>query len=150
MQNHLPPELVDGLAAVADGFRAIGAALAPAALGATVSQAYKRGLNWAERLVQFLVGILVSYFVGGGLVEFFGAEGFAAQAITFTVALIAYEAVPGFIRNAADVVASIPGAIRDRFLTDGCPHEAPPEWRAPARPHDNDNDPQPDSRAEES
>lgn len=109
MHNHLPPELVEGA-------RAFGAALGPAALGATVSQAYKRGLRWGERLVQMLVGILVSYFAGGGLVAFFGAEGFAAQAITFVVAMIAYEAVPGFIRNAADVVAAIPGAIRDRYL----------------------------------
>lgn len=107
--NHLPQGLIEGA-------QALGAALAPAAIGATVSQAFKRGISYGERLTQILVGILVSYFVGGGLVAFFQAEGFVAQAITFVVAMIAYEATPRFIQNAADAVAQLPAALRDKLL----------------------------------
>jgi hypothetical protein len=108
--SHLPPEFVDAA-------RAAGAALGPAAIGATVSQAFKRGLSWAERLTQIMVGIIVSYFVGGALAAIFAPGPFVSQAISFVVAMIAYEATPKFIQNAADVVGQLPAVLRDRFLT---------------------------------
>lgn len=110
MHNHLPPELVDAA-------RAAGAALGPAAIGATVAQAFKRGLRWTERLVQITVGICVSYFVGGAIVALYSPTPFVGQSISFVVAMIAYEATPKFIHRAADFVAAIPGELRQRLFT---------------------------------
>lgn len=106
---HIPSEVVEGA-------RTLGTALGPAAIGATCSQAFKRGLRWTERLIQILVGTFVSYFVGGAIVAAFTPEPFLVQSIGFVLGMIAYEATPRFIHNAADVAAQLPAALRDRFL----------------------------------
>jgi hypothetical protein len=142
---HLPPSIVETA-------QAAGSALAPAAIGAAVSQAFKRGLTYGERLAQILVGIVVSYFAAGAIVAIFGAQGFVAQAISFAVGMIAYEATPRFIQNAAETVGSLPAVLRSRYLGEAEPTVPPPPWhrRTPPRAHANDNAPEPTSHAEES
>jgi len=106
---HLPSEVIETVSTA-------GSALGPAAIGAAVSQAFKRGLTYSERLIQMTVGICVSYFVGGALNAIFQPSPFVAQAISFVFAMVAYEATPGFISNAAQALAGLPWAIRDRVL----------------------------------
>ncbi|HEX8583066.1 MAG TPA: hypothetical protein VF680_01485 [Allosphingosinicella sp.] len=106
---HFPHELVEAA-------QATGSALMPAAIGATVSQAFKRGLSYGERLIQILVGICVSYFAGGAINAIFEPSPLVAQAVTFVFAMVAYEATPKFIHNATEVLGQLPAELRDRFL----------------------------------
>ncbi|HEX8402222.1 MAG TPA: hypothetical protein VF628_11025 [Allosphingosinicella sp.] len=86
-------------------------AVTPAALGSAVYQAYQRGLGWRDRMIQFAVGICVSYFVTGIVIHAMGWSDFAAQGVGFVIALFAFEATPKFTRAAADAVAALPGQI---------------------------------------
>lgn len=83
-------------------------ALIPAAIGSAISQAYKKGLSWGERLMQWVVGICVSWFVTGAVDSFWHPNDFMKQAIGFVVAMIAFEAAPNFIRSASDAVGKLP------------------------------------------
>ncbi|HEY0626680.1 MAG TPA: hypothetical protein VGD10_08090 [Allosphingosinicella sp.] len=112
MQHHFPPEFLETLRSLAE-------ALTPAALGSAVYQAYQKGLAMRDRLIQFVVGICVSYFVTGMVVAMLGWSEFAAQGLGFVIALFAFEATPKFIRGAVEVVGGLPGAIRDKYLKKG-------------------------------
>lgn len=82
--------------------------LFPAAIGAAVSQAYKKGLSWGERLIQSAVGICVSVFVTNAVGSIWEPNKFVEQGLGFVFGMIAFEAVPGFIRSATDAVAKLP------------------------------------------
>lgn len=96
--------------------------LAPGAIGAAVSMAWRRGLTWGERFVQLAVGIIVSWFitraVGALWPLWFRAlpDPFVMQAIAFTIGMVAFEATPRFISAASDVIAGLPARLADRFL----------------------------------
>lgn len=98
------------------GIAAFLQALAPAAIGAAVSQAYKSGLSWTQRLLQWVVGICVSYFVTRAIDALFGLDPFVVQAISFVIGMIAFESAPKFIRASADALGDTPARIRDFFL----------------------------------
>lgn len=83
-------------------------ALVPAAIGSAVSQAYKKGLSWGERLLQWLVGISVSWFVTLAVEAIWSPGEYLKQAVSFVVAMIAFEAAPKFIRSAGDAIAKLP------------------------------------------
>lgn len=100
----------------AEAVKNLGSALLPAALGSAVAQAYQRGLDWRERLVQWVVGISVSYYVTLGLQQVTGFGPLAAQAVGFVLATLAFQATPKFIAGATDAAASLPGRIADWFL----------------------------------
>ena len=91
-------------------------ALAPAAFGSAVAQAWKSGLGWRDRLIQWVVGILVSYYVTMGLGAWFGFDPFMSQAVGFVLAMIAFETAPRLIRAAGEIVAEAPATIREWLL----------------------------------
>jgi len=88
------------------------AALAPAALGSAVGQAWRPSLSWRQRLVQWVTGICVSYYVTMAASELFDFSPFVAQAVGFVIAMVAFEAAPKFTRAAGDLAAEIPGLLR--------------------------------------
>ncbi|AOH83615.1 hypothetical protein AWL63_06145 [Sphingomonas panacis] len=90
--------------------------LCPAALGAAVSLVYEKGLTWRERFVQWVVGIIVSWFAGRAIGALFSLSPFVLQAVSFTLGMIAFKAVPKFIASCTDAVAGLPSDLRDRFL----------------------------------
>jgi|GEM_PF-707407 len=91
-------------------------ALAPAALGAAVAQAWKTGLSWTQRIVQWLVGICVSYYVTLALGATFRLDPFVAQAVGFVLAMVAFEATPKFIASCSNVVGTLPGDLYARWF----------------------------------
>lgn len=109
------PELLKELG---EQLQAAAAALTPAAIGSAVAQAWRPGLPWRQRLVQWIVGICVSYYVTLGATEVFNLSPFLAQACGFVIAMIAFEAAPGFIRAASDLAAELPTLIKARLGRD--------------------------------
>jgi hypothetical protein len=99
-----------------EAVKAIGAALMPAAIGSAVAQAWQEGLSLRDRFIQWAVGICVSYYVTLGISAFFGLGQFAAQAVGFVVAMIAFQGTPKFIAGCSRTLESLPEAVRDRFL----------------------------------
>ncbi|WP_019833760.1 hypothetical protein [Sphingomonas sp. PR090111-T3T-6A] len=100
-----------------DIFEVIGAglsAIAPAAIGAAVAQAWEKGLSWSQRLVQWGVGICVSYYVTGGVSSWLHLDRFIAQAIGFVLAMVAFRATPAFIAGFVAAASTIPGRFLDR------------------------------------
>jgi hypothetical protein len=89
------------------------AAIAPAALGSLVAQIHEKGLGWRDRLLGYVAGILVSYYVTLGLVAWFGLDQFVGQAVGFVLGMIAFKSTPKFIAAVSDVVASLPTVVRD-------------------------------------
>jgi hypothetical protein len=99
----------------AEAVKAACSALAPAALGSLVAQAYERGMDWRDRMIAYVVGILVSYYVTLGLTSFFHFDQFVSQSVGFVLAMIAYKAAPKFAAALIDAIVSLPALIRDWF-----------------------------------
>lgn len=108
-------DLLDALAAVGTFM----AGLVPGALGAAIATAYEKGLTWSQRFLQMAVGIIVSYFAGQAFAAAITPSAFVTQAVSFTVGMIAYKSVPGFIEAAGATFRAIPGdvwaAIKAKF-----------------------------------
>jgi hypothetical protein len=102
--DNLPGEFLEAI-------KALGSALGPAAIGSAVAQAWQKGLDWRQRLLQWVVGICVSYYVTLALGAWLGFNDFVAQGVGFVIAMIAFEAAPKFIRAAGDAVAGLPGVL---------------------------------------
>lgn len=99
-----------------DAARNMMSALGPAAIGSAVAQAYQRGLSLRDRLVQWLVGISVSYYVTAAAADWFSFGAFVAQGVGFVIAMIAFQATPKFIAGAGDALGHFPRAVSDWFL----------------------------------
>lgn len=91
-------------------------ALAPSLIGSAVAQAWKPGLPWRQRFIQWVVGSTVSYYATVGVIQLTGWNEFVAQSIAFAIALLAFDATPRVIAAAGDVLAGLPARIADRFL----------------------------------
>lgn len=104
------PEIPD---AIVTAGRDLIAAFGPAMAGSGVGQAWSKGLTWRQRIVQWLVGILVSYYVTRGLAEIFGLGPFMAQAIGFVVAMMAFEVAPNIIDAASTIAKRLPTFVAD-------------------------------------
>lgn len=102
----LPPELIELAQKVIT-------AVAPAAFGATVAQIHHRGLAWRDRLLAYVNGILVSYYVTLGLTAWWRLDQFVSQSVGFVLAMIAFKATPKFIAACTDALASLPGRLTD-------------------------------------
>ncbi len=90
--------------------------LTPSLIGSAVAQAWKPGLPWRQRVLQWIVGSLVSYYATLAIIAVTGWNAFVAQSIAFGIALLAFDATPALIRAAIDVLVTIPGRFADRFL----------------------------------
>lgn len=87
------------------------AALTPAMLGSAVGQAWSTSLTWGQRVVQWLIGITVSWYATLGLAEWLGLGPFASQAIGFVIAMMAFEVAPKAIAGVAKVAHQIPDHV---------------------------------------
>jgi hypothetical protein len=90
--------------------------LAPSLIGSAAAQAWKPGLPWRERFLQWIVGSTVSYYATLAIIAVTGWNAFVAQSIAFAIALLAFDATPAIARAATDVLVSLPGRFADRFL----------------------------------
>lgn len=90
--------------------------LAPALIGSAVAQAWKPGLSWRQRFLQWVVGSTVSFFATRAIVEATGWNEFAAQSIAFGIALVAFDATPKLIDAVSDALPKIPAAVVARFF----------------------------------
>jgi hypothetical protein len=106
--SKLPDEIMTGLASLAS-------ALAPAAIGAGVAQAWEKGLSWGQRLVQWAVGICVSYYVTAGVAAWWHLDPFVAQAIGFVIAMVAFRATPAFTGAVVTAAAQLPTALLSKL-----------------------------------
>lgn len=106
--SKLPDEIMTGLASFIS-------ALAPAAIGAAVAQAWEKGLSWGQRLVQWAVGICVSYYVTGGVSAWMHLDRFVAQAIGFVLAMVAFRATPAFITASIAAAGTLPSSLLQRL-----------------------------------
>jgi len=107
--EHLPVEIWEAV-------KAIAGALMPAAIGSAVAQAWQEGLSLRDRFIQWAVGICVSYYVTLGISAIMGLGQFAAQAVGFVVAMIAFQSTPKFVSGCSAALERLPQAISDRFL----------------------------------
>lgn len=93
--------------------------LLPSALGAAVSLAYEQTLTWRVSVVQFSVGVVVSYFAKLGFIAaclfIWGSapNPYVEQAVSFTLGMIAFKATPGFRDNVIAIVVGLPDAARE-------------------------------------
>lgn len=93
--------------------------LLPAALGAAVTLAYEDALPWRMKVVQFSVGVTVSYFAKLAFIAvclaYWGTppNQYVEQAVTFTLGMIGYRATPRFRDAVIEIVVGIPDALRN-------------------------------------
>lgn len=90
--------------------------LTPSLIGSAVAQAWKPGLPWRQRVLQWIVGSTVSYYATLAIVALTDWNAFVAQSIAFAIALLAFDATPRIACAATDVLISLPGRLADRFL----------------------------------
>ncbi|MBB6191518.1 hypothetical protein FHS51_001745 [Sphingobium wenxiniae] len=90
--------------------------LSPSLIGSAVAQAWKPGLSWRHRFLQWIVGSTVSFYATRAIIAFTGWNDFVAQSIAFGIALLAFDATPRIARAVIDTLTSVPGRVADRFL----------------------------------
>jgi len=86
-------------------------ALAAPAIGSAIAQVWESGLSWGQRLIQWVVGICVSYYVTGGMSAVFHLDPFVNQSIGFMVAMVAFRATPAFIASAVSSAGGLPSRL---------------------------------------
>lgn len=100
---------------IVNAFGTFVSALAPAAIGAAVAQAWEKGLSWSQRFVQWGVGICVSYYVTAGMSAWLHLDPFVAQAVGFVIAMVAFRATPAFIAATVAAASALPGGLLERL-----------------------------------
>lgn len=110
-----------------EGAKALLGAMLPAAIGAAVAQAWEKGLSLRDRLLQWVVGISVSYYVTLGAKGIFHFNDFFAQGLAFVLAMIAFKSTPGFIEGCKTVFAAIPSDLREAMRQHLNPAPAAPK-----------------------
>jgi hypothetical protein len=108
--------------------------LVPGALGAAVGQAWERGLGWRDRLIQWVVGLIIAAYVVPAIGHVFNWHQTLTAAVGFVFGTIAFKAV-GVWREAAvqsgvDIFRALPGIARSWWRRPG----AAPEVIDPAKP----------------
>lgn len=94
----------------------VAGSLSPSLIGSAVAQAWKPGLSWRHRFLQWIVGSTVSFYATRAIIAFTGWNDFVAQSIAFGIALVAFDATPRLLRAASDTLATLPARIADRFF----------------------------------
>lgn len=98
--------------AIVDGLLHVLGALMPGMLGAAVGQAWKPGLSWRQRLIQWCVGVSCQYYVSLGIEHGLGWHEFVAQGVGFFVAMCAFEVAPRLVAAVSEAVAGLPDILK--------------------------------------
>jgi len=85
--------------------------LIPAAFGAAIAVSMDKGATFFQKLIQFLAGIIVSYYVGEAIHEMTDFGPMVRQSISFTLGMIAYNSAKAFVTGASETAGEIPGDI---------------------------------------
>lgn len=102
--KHTIPEIAAAAFAAAQG-------LLPGALGAFLHVTLAGTLTWAQRFLQFTVGILVSYWalvVADSLTDW---SEFVLHGISFSAGLVAFESIKRLRQTAPETIGRIPGDL---------------------------------------
>lgn len=91
-------------------------ALAPSLIGSAVAQAWKPGLSWRDRFLQWVVGSTVSYYATLAIIAVTGWNDFVAQSIAFGIAILAFDATPILKKAITETLSGLPARIADRVL----------------------------------
>lgn len=84
----------------------------PSAIGAFLGVVFQGDtLTWTQRILQFTVGLIVSHYVGGWLIDFFDLTGMAADSVKLGFGMSAYEAARRFRTGLIDVAGKAPADI---------------------------------------
>ena len=86
-------------------------ALGPGMLGAAVGQAWKPGLTWRQRLVQWVVGVSCAYYVALAVIHGLGWHPYVAQGVAFIVGMCAFEVAPRLVAALSQAAAGLPDVI---------------------------------------
>jgi hypothetical protein len=98
------------------GTAKLAADLTPSMIGAATAQAWKPGVPFRQRLLQWIVGSTVSYYATLAIIAVTGWSDFVAQSIAFSIALLAFDATPRILKSVVDALASAPQRLADKFL----------------------------------
>lgn len=90
--------------------------LTPSMIGAATAQAWKPGVPFRQRLLQWIVGSTVSYYATLAIIAVTSWNDFVAQSIAFSIALLAFDATPRILKAVVDALAAIPQRLADKFL----------------------------------
>lgn len=82
--------------------------LLPAAFGAAVSVTMDKTGTFLQKLVQFIAGIIVSYYVAHAVHELTDFGPMVQQSISFTLGMVAYKSAKSFIKGAEETAGDIP------------------------------------------
>lgn len=87
--------------------------LLPGAFGAAIAVTMDRTATFAQKLLQFVAGIIVSYYVSGAVRELTDFGPMVQQSVSFTLGLIAYNSAKSFMEGSAETARSIPRDVWD-------------------------------------
>lgn len=85
--------------------------LLPAAFGAAVAVTMDSAGTFFQKFVQFLAGIIVSYYVGLAVIELTSFGPLVRQSISFTLGMIAYNSAKAFVKGAEKTAGDIPSDL---------------------------------------
>lgn len=101
----------ESLAELAQTLAVFAKAMLPGALGAAVAVSVQQGLTIAQRALQLVVGIIVSYYAGEAASELLGAVGVIKNAVGFTAGVAAFETVKALRVSFAEVARRAPSQL---------------------------------------
>ena len=88
------------------------AGLVPGAIGAGLGVMFQGAMPWAQRLVQFAVGLVVSHYAGGALLALFPDWPTIVQdAVKLGIGMSAFEGAKRFRIAMIEVAARAPGDL---------------------------------------
>lgn len=85
--------------------------LLPGAFGAAIAVTMDHTATFGQKLLQFVAGIIVSYYVSAAVAEMTDFGPMVQQSISFTLGLIAYNSAKSFTEGARETARSIPGDL---------------------------------------
>lgn len=85
--------------------------LLPGAFGAAVAVTMDKAASFGEKLIQFIAGIIVSYYVAAAIIEMTDFGPMVRQSISFTLGMVAYNSAKAFTTSAAKTAGSIPADL---------------------------------------
>lgn len=82
--------------------------LLPGAFGAAIAVTMDKGGSFLTKLVQFVAGIIVSYYAASAIHEATNFGPMVQQSISFTMGMVAYKSAKSFMKGAEETARTIP------------------------------------------